>query len=51
MTMPTHPQRMEMMAPMAKAKAVRIPSAVRKVMTMNMTTTKMRQMMYSCLRN
>ena len=43
--------KVEIMAPMAKAKAVMIPWEVRKVMTTNMTTTKIRQMRYSCLRN
>ena len=50
-TIPMEPQRMEMMAPTAKAMAVKMPSEVRKVMTMNIKATKMRQMRYSCLRN
>lgn len=49
--MPTAPQTMEMRAPMAKAKAVIQACSVRSAMTKNMTTTKMRQMRYSCLRN
>ena len=51
MTMPMDPQRMEMMAPTAKAIAVMTPSAVRKVMTMNITATKIRQIKYSCFKN
>lgn len=49
--MPMDPQQIEMMAPTAKAMAVITPSAVRKVITMNITATKMRQIKYSCLRN
>jgi hypothetical protein len=51
MTMPRAPQTMEMTAPTAKAKAVMKPCSVRKAITKNMTTTKMRQMAYSCFRN
>ncbi len=51
MTIPTAPQMMEMMAPIAKATAVMTPSAVRKVITINMTAMKMRHIKYSCLKN
>jgi hypothetical protein len=51
MTIPTAPQTIEIIAPMAKAIAVMTPYSVRKVMTINMTATKMRQMRYSCFKN
>ena len=55
MTIPMDPQRIDMMAPTAKARAVSTPSeasgAVAKVITMNMAATKMRQIRYYCLRN
>lgn len=50
-TIPIDPHKIETIAPMAKAIAVITPSAVRKVMTMNITATKIRQMRYSCFRN
>jgi hypothetical protein len=40
-----------MTAPTAKAMAVMTPSSVKKVMTMNIATTKIKQIKYSCLRN
>jgi len=49
--MPIQPQTMEMIAPTAKEIAVMIPSAVRKVTTRNITTTKIKQMRYSCFKN
>jgi len=51
MTIPIDPLQMEMMAPIAKAMAVMTFSSVRKVMTMNMRATKIKQIRYSCFKN
>jgi hypothetical protein len=51
MTIPIDPEQMEMMAPIAKAMAVMTPSSVRKVMTMNMRATNIKQIRYSCFKN
>lgn len=51
MTIPTAPQTIEIMAPIANAIAVITPSAVRKVITMNITATKIMHIRYSCFKN
>ena len=50
-TIPMMPQMTETTAPMRNAKAVHNPCSVRKVITMNMIAIKMKQMVYSALRN